>query len=162
MISKEFIIKLLGNSITALLTPFLIGCYNIPSLYKAIFYKEYKYYDFDISTFSDFFYYTYGQFYIIIYILSLIFFFLPFQLIKDYYITKKENLSFIKKVYIFSAIILTCILILGSFINIWIYPYWYNLLYIIFSFVLAIILTTILYYLVDIKIIKHKKSSSNG
>lgn len=46
-------------------------------------------------------------------------------------------------------IIICCILIVGTFSNIWIYPYWHNVIYIIFSIFISVILTTMTYFVID-------------
>ena len=77
--------KILVNLILNLIVPFLFKIIWFPNLYNAIFKKEYIYYDFEIKSFSEFFYYVYGEDYLIIYLLSLLLFLMAFQLLKDYY-----------------------------------------------------------------------------
>ena len=48
-------------------------------------------------------------------VLSLIFFFLPFQIIKDFFLRKNKKLSFFKKCVLFFAIVLAISAIGGSF-----------------------------------------------
>ncbi len=144
--------KISVNLILNLIVPFLFKIIWFPNLYNAIFKKEYIYYDFEIKSFSEFFYYVYGEDYLIIYLLSLLLFLMPFQLLKDYYYNKGYKLSYTKKVFLLMLIIICCISIFGTFSNIWMFPYWHNIIYIIFSFFLSIILTTITYYFIDIKL----------
>src|SRR5690606_30994415 len=66
---------------------------------------------------------------LIIALFALVFVFFPFQLFKDYYCKKNKPLSFIRKVYLLSLIVISIILLLGSFSNIWAIPWYNNLMY---------------------------------
>lgn len=141
--------KVVGNLIICFIIPFLLKIRWMPNLYEAIFYKEYRYYDVEINSFSEFFYYIYGETYFIIYSLSFLLFLTPFQFVKDYFYRKGHTLSYLKKVVILMLIIICCILIVGTFSNIWTYPYWHNVIYIIFSIFISVILTTMTYFVID-------------
>lgn len=146
--------KIICNMVICLIMP-LLNLFRLPFLFDAIFYQKYIYYDFDINSFSEFFYYVYGKDYFIIYFIFLLFILFPFQLIKDYYFRKDIYLPFFKKVIILMCIIISFILLLGTFSNIWVLPWWKNLAYVVYSFIYSLILSTLTYYSID-KYVEYK------
>lgn len=57
--------KIIFNMVICLIMP-LLNLFRLLFLFDAIFYQKYIYYDFDINSFSEFFYYVYGKDYLII------------------------------------------------------------------------------------------------
>ena len=88
-----------------------------------------------------------------------IFILLPFQLIKDYYVTKGKKLSFLRKILWFSALVFALICVFGSFSNIWWVPWYKNMIYIAYALLLGLICTTLLYFMIDQYI---EKTSDSG
>lgn len=156
MTVSKFLTKIIGNLFIGLFIPFLLKLRWLPNLYDAIFFKKYTYYDFNIDTLSEFLYYLYGESYLIEYIFSLILFLIPFQLIKDFFYKKNNRLSLIKKTLILNLVLIICVIIIGIFSNIWFIPWWYNFIYVIYSFFLSIIITVSSYFIID----KHTETNN--
>lgn len=76
-------------------------------------------------------------------------FLLPFQLIKDHYYKIGKRLSFYKKILLFSLIVGCLIIFWGLFSNIWIYPIYHNLIYLVYAFGSGVIFGSLLYFSVD-------------
>ena len=141
--------KISGNLIIALFIPFLLKIRWLPNVCNALFKKEYKYYDFDIKTLSEFLYHVYGENYIGSYLISLIGFLIPFQIIKDILYKSKGKISFLHKIFIVTILLCIEIIIIGTFVNIWTIPWWHNFMYLLISIVFGIIITTITYFFID-------------
>ncbi len=156
MTVSKFLTKIIGNLFIGLFIPFLLKLRWLPNLYDAIFLKKYTYYDFNIDTLSEFLYYLYGESYLIEYIFSLILFLIPFQLIKDFFYKKNNRLSLIKKTLILNLVLIICVIIIGIFSNIWFIPWWYNFIYVIYSFFLSIIITVSSHFIID----KHTETNN--
>lgn len=145
--------KILVNLLAAFLAPFILLSGYLPDLYDAVFYQQYRYYDFQIESLGRYLYLVYGQLFIPFFIGSLIFLFLPFQLIKDYYRREGKNkkLIFYSKWVLLTLIVLAWIIFFGLFTNIWwtstlLYK---NLFYIIYAAGFALIFTTFFHYTLD-------------
>ena len=121
----------------------------LPNVFDAIFYGDYVYYDFNISSLSEFLNTVYGTGYFVLSLLSIIFILAPFQLIKDYYFRKGIALSFIKRTSILTSIVLSIILCAGLFLNVWAIPWYDNYIYLVFALGFAVFFTTLLYFLID-------------
>lgn len=142
--------KIIGNILVSLLIPILFSVRWFPAIYKGIFYGEYEYYDFQVNTFGELLGYIYGGVgYFFGAILGYIAIILPFQIIKESRYNKGKVNSFKFKWVIISLIVLLWILIFGTFSNIWMVPWWHNLIYIGFSFGFGLICNTVLYLGVD-------------
>lgn len=150
IVSNLLMKKIIVNLAVNLTIPFLLKIRWVPNLYDAIINKKYTYYDYHIETLSRFLYYLYGESFIVDYLLFLVFILIPFQLIKDYY-SKKYYLSFIHKCIILMIIIITYIIIIGLFYNIWVAPWWYNFMYLLYSFIFSVIINTFFYFLLEKK-----------
>src|SRR5690606_267140 len=87
--------------------------------------------------------------YPVIPIIVLIFIFLPFQLLKDYYLGQKKSLSFFKKVLILSAIALVWLVILFSAANLLILPLYKNMIYLAYALPFGVFFAWLLYALID-------------
>ena len=141
--------KIIFNAFIALLIPIVLLIRWIPNVFNALLFGQYKYYDFRINTLGKFLSTVYDG-YFIMWIISLLFIFFPFQLIKDFYIEKKGRpLSFIKKTSVLSSIVVAIILFFGSFSNIWMLPWYNNLIYLVFAYGFGLLFTTLLYFTID-------------
>ena len=80
--------RVTANLLIGLILPFLILGRWLPNTFQAVFFDVYEYYDFRIVSLSQFLSTVYRH-YIFIYIISLLFILLPFQVFKDLYYTKK-------------------------------------------------------------------------
>lgn len=139
------------NLLAAFLAPFILLFGSFRDLFNAVFYQRYKYHDFQIDSLKEYLYVVYGQMYIPFFILSLILFFLPFQLLKNYY--RKEGkykmLTFFRKWILLTLIILCWIIFWGMFTNIWGFPLYKNLIYIPFAAVNSLVFTTFFHFTLD-------------
>lgn len=144
-----------------LLAPIYFNIRWLPNVYDAIFNGVYHYYDFQIKSLNEFLYHVYGTLYLAEYAFSVIMVLLPFQLIKDYFFKKKNKLSFFGKWGILAGIMVSWILILGTFSNIWWTPWYYNFIYLAFSLGFGLVFTTLLYFMVDRYVEKNKQSTNN-
>jgi len=144
--------KILGNLLVGTLMPLLASVRWWPNIYDALVNNVYKYYDFHITSAREFFYHLFGGWlsYFVYALIYTIIILLPFQLIKDAYRRKLIHLSFVKKWFILTAIILGWILLVGMFGNIWMIPMWYNVIYILFALFASFMLTGILYFIIDL------------
>jgi len=79
----------------------------------------------------------------------LIFVLLPYNII--ILRTHIEKLNYLKKVGIFLlvAIIITCLL--GTFMNVWLYPYWKNIYYLAYFIPFSFLFAGLIHFLVDTK-----------
>lgn len=141
--------KIIMNFLIGLLLPIALSVQWLPNVYDAFFKGVYKYYDFRIGSLREFLYHVYGNSYFIDYVLFLIMFLLPFQLIKDHYYKIGKRLSFYKKILLFSLIVGCLIIFWGLFSNIWIYPIYHNLIYLVYAFGSGVIFGSLLYFSVD-------------
>lgn len=141
--------KILGNLVIALFIPFLLNIRWLPNVYNALLKKEYKYYDFDIKTLSEFLYHVYGENYIGSYLISLIVFLIPFQIVKDILYKRKGKISFLHKIFIITILLCIEIIIIGTFLNIRTIPWWYNFLYLGLAIGFGTIITSITYFSID-------------
>ena len=94
--------------------------------------------------------------------LSLLFIFLPFQLIKDYYFKKNVSLSFLKKTGILTIIVSLVIIVFGLFSNIWQITWYENFWYLVYAFGFALIFTALLYLMIDRYVEKRTLKFENG
>lgn len=145
--------KILTNLLAACLTPIVLSLPSLPDLYNAVFHQQYEYYDFRIESLDRYLYFKYGQIFIPLFIVSLFFFFFPFQLIKDIYRRDGDSrmLTFLGKWLLLTLIILASIVFFGLFTNIWwTSPLLYkNLFYIIYAAGFGLIFTTFFHYTLD-------------
>lgn len=143
--------KILLNLLAACLVPIVLSLLSLPDLYNAVFHQQYEYYDFRIESLDRYLYLKYGQVFIPLLIISLIFFFFPFQLIKDIYRRdgNSEMLTFFRKWLLLTLIILASIVFFGSIFNIWWDPLYKNLVYIPFAAGFGLIFTTFFHYTLD-------------
>ncbi len=153
--------KIIANLTAGLLMPVILNIRWLPNVYDAVFNGVYRYYDFQIKSFGEFLYHVYGSSYLIEYALSTILVLVPFQLIKDYFFKRKGKLSFLNKWGILTGIMVSWILICGSFSNIWWVPWYHNFIYLAFSVGFGLVFTTPLYFLVDRYTEKNKQSTNN-
>lgn len=58
-------------------------------------------------------------------------------------------MSFVQKWLGITVLILGTVLLFGTFNNIWMFPWWHNLIYTVFSFGFGLICNTVLYLGVD-------------
>ncbi len=136
--------KIIGNLLVGLILPILILGRWLPNTYHAVFFDVYEYYDFHITSLSQFLSTVYRH-YIFIYVISLLFILLPFQVLKDLYYAKKgKYLSLLKKV-----LFLVLLLLIENmlFIRGPIYE-WYGR-YILFAAGIGIPISILLYFTVD-------------
>lgn len=158
--------KIIYNSLVSLIMPFVFNFRWLPGLYDAIFNNVYSYYDFQINSVKEYFKIVFLSSYLPVTILSLLGIFLPFQLIKDFYWRKGKPLSIKNKIAFLTGIIVIYILVFGSFINIWTIPWYNNLFYLLFAFIIGILFTSVLYLLIDKKVensnISHPLKLTNG
>ena len=143
------VLKVIGNIIVALLSPVFFLIKWLPNIFNAVFYQRYVYYDFRITSLSEYLLAIYRDSYLPISLLSLIFIFIPFQIVKDFYQRKGQKLIFLKKVGLLSFLTVVLILGLGVFTNIWVSPWYNNLLYLLFALFFGALFTVILHLLVD-------------
>jgi len=129
----------------ALLSPFVILLRWLPAVYNAVVRQEYVYYDADITTLTEFLYRVYGESYLFFACVSLIFIFIPFQLIKDNFLKRGNQLPFIKRLFILFLLTTTILLCAGMFINIWWVPWYKNFLYLVFALVFSLFFNTVIY-----------------
>jgi len=142
--------KITANLVVGLLAPIFFKIRWLPNVYDALFKGVYKYYDFQIDSLNEFLYHVYGDSYFIDYILSILLFMLPFQATKDYYLSrKKARPAFLRKWLTLTAILFGWIIFWGCFSNIWAYPYYYNLIYLVYALSFGLIFITLLYFTVD-------------
>jgi len=87
--------------------------------------------------------------YPIISVFFLLFVLIPFQIIKDYIRNKNRVISIFGKALIFFGIVLCFFIIVGSFTNIWLSPWWENYVYLLAATVLSVVFTPILYFMID-------------
>ncbi|MDM1551655.1 hypothetical protein [Empedobacter falsenii] len=141
------ILKIVVNlSVAFILFPLLLISKDLENILKG----NYQYYDSYYNSLNEYLYVLlHAQVYPFSSFLFLSFILIPFQLIKDYYYKKRKTLIFLKKVVCFFLILIVFTLILGTFSNIWLVPWWHNLIYIFYSFLVALLFTTILYLLID-------------
>jgi len=140
--------KFIGNILAALLSPIWFLISWIPSVFNAIFYGKYIYYDFHITSLKDYLVTVYGHSYWTS-LFALIFIFIPFQLIKDSYQRKGRKLAFAKKAGLLGIILLLLIVAFGTFSNIWWVPWYKNFLYIIYAAGFGVLFAWLLHILVD-------------
>ena len=146
--------KIIATLLASLLAP-IIGLFRwLPNVAEAILYQRYTYYDFQITSLREFLCLVYCHSFLSISLLALIIFFIPFQITKDYYVKKGRTMSFFEKVGFLSLLMAMVIIIFGSFSNIWIIPWYKNLLYIFFALGFGIFFATLLFFLVD----KHEET----
>ncbi len=142
--------KIIGNLVVGIFVPFLLKIRWLPNVYDAVFYREYKYYDFEFNSLSEFLKEIYWNGFLLEYFLGLLFILLPFQLIKDHYKRKNKPLSFFSKFRVLAGIVISWVIIFGLFSNIWTIPWWHNFIYVAFALFFSLVITTLLYILVDI------------
>lgn len=141
--------KIVGNLLLALLAPIILQMTSIPNVYRAVFWKQYRYSDSELGSLSEFLAVIYHE-YFFFYLVSLVLFLLPFQLVKDYFTRKGKQLSIARKFFILLAIMLIVILFLGSFVlNIWRAVWYQNFFYLAISVVFSGIFATLLHFFVD-------------
>ncbi len=141
--------KLIGNLLAATVAPILLQVGVLPNVFRAIFYGEYKYYDFKIDSLKEYLLTVYSG-YFLFYFVTLVFVLLPFQLIKNHYNEQGIRLSFLKKSGILSGIVLFYFLIAGLFFVNLFFPVWYyNLHYLLIATVFGVVMSAILHLLVD-------------
>ena|SRR5690606_25426128 len=119
--------------------------------WKNIVNGQYRYYDAYYEKLTDYIYVTviHSIGYPIMPIFVLIFIFLPFQLLKDYYSKQRKRLSILKKILILSILVLGLIVLFGTFSNIWTLPIYKNLIYLVYSLAFGGFFAWLLYALID-------------
>lgn len=147
--------KIIGNIIAAFLSPIYLYIRWLPNLFDAIVYKKYTYYDFQISSLKELIIDIYND-YLIIFLLALIIVFIPFQLIKDYFYSQKQRLSFLQKSLFLTAQVVLIIIIWGLFSNVFVLPWYKNLFYLVFAFGFGFIFSGLLYLFID-RYLVHKR-----
>lgn len=112
---------------------------------------NYRYYDTYYPSLRDYLFVTiyHPLAYPLLPFLLLLFIFIPFQFVKDYYSSKKKELSYFTKVAILSGMVLILIIVFGMFTNIWDYPWYINLRYLFYALLFGIVFTTLLHFAVD-------------
>lgn len=83
-------------------------------------------------------------------ILFSVFVLLPYNAI----IIKKINLNFIYKIFLFEAILIVDLCILGTFMNLWYFPYWKNVYYLAYFIPYSLLFTGLIHVFVDRREIK--------
>ena len=142
--------KVLINTLVSLLIPFFFMIRWLPNIYAGIIHGEYRYYDYRVNSFWELLSYVYGGWtYPIGAIVGGLVILLPFQLIKDGSEEKGTPLSFIKKWWILSGIVLGWVLAFGSISNIWTTPWWHNFIYPVFALIFGFVFNTLLYFGID-------------
>lgn len=141
--------KILINLFCAFIVQFFLLIRWLPNLIDAVFYQKYVYYNFKINSLSEFILIVYGDSYIIMSLIAMIFIFLPFQLIKDYYYKKGVFLNLFQRIGILTGIFIILILIFGAFNNIWVAPWYKNILYLAFAIGFGTLFSIILYFTID-------------
>lgn len=137
--------KIIGNILVGLLLPFLFLVRWWPSTYDAIFYGVYKYYDFHITSLSEYLYEVYGRDFLARSIFPLLFMLLPFQIIKDgYYWKNRQALTLWKKMLVFTGIVLLEVML---FVRGPIYDYY--ALYLGSAIGIGVPISALLYLLID-------------
>lgn len=111
--------KIFAFIFCSLLSPIIFSIPWLPNILEAILYRKYNYYDFHITSLSEFFVTVYEETFLGAAIFSFVLIFVPFQLIKDYAYKKGKNFSFLEKIGILSGIMALWILVFGLFTNIW-------------------------------------------
>ncbi len=140
--------KIIVNGLAAFLIFPVISSFRY---WKNIAEGNYRYYDSYIHSFSEYIYVVVlrPMVYPLIPMFFLLTVLLPFQLIKDHYYKIGKRLPYYKKILLFSFIVGCLIMFWGLFSNIWIFPYYQNLIYIVYAFGFGIIFSTLLYLLID-------------
>lgn len=143
--------KTLLNLVAAGIAPIVLLIRWLPNVFDALFYQQYRYYDFQVETLGEFLYLVYGETYVLFFILSLTLLFLPFQFIKDFYRKNGESrmLTFPRKWVLLTLIFLGWVLFSGSFLNVWWHPLYKNLIYIVYARGFSLIFTTFFHYTLD-------------
>jgi hypothetical protein len=62
-----------------------------------------------------------------------------------------EKLSYLKKVSIFLLVTIIVICLLGTFMNVWLYPYWKNVYYLVYLIPCSFLFAGLIHFLVDTK-----------
>ncbi|WP_316801409.1 hypothetical protein [Pedobacter frigidisoli] len=75
--------------------------------------------------------------------------FLIFVLLPYNYFVLKGRISVLKKIVLCEVIVIVNICLVGSFYNIWTYPYWENISYVIKTFPLSCIVAITIHFAVD-------------
>lgn len=93
--------------------------------------------------------------YIQVPILFLITVLLPYQIIINR-LSRTKNLKLIHKILLFELVLVIFWCLLGTFLNVWLTPYWKNLYYPIIFLLIAVPSAFLLHWLVDTKVEKNK------
>lgn len=141
--------KILGNIVASLIAPLVFLIRWMPNVLNGVFYGEYEYYDFEISSLGELLHHIYGKGYFGLSFISLVIIFLPFQLIRNHYAKIEEPLSFIKRWIILASILLLLIVLFGTFSNIWAIPWYHNFIYIVYAIGFGLFFTALLHFLID-------------
>lgn len=145
VMTKRMKRKIIVNLIVACLMPILILGRWLPNTFDAIVYGVYKYYDFHITSLSEYLYEVYGRHFMIYFIFPLLFMLIPFQVIKDQYYRKVKRLLILwKKILILMTIVLLEVML---FVRGPIYD-WY-VMYLGVAIGLGVPISIILYFLID-------------
>ena len=75
--------------------------------------------------------------------------FLLFILLPYNYFIRKKQRPLLAKILIFELIFIAAICLAGSFYNIWTYPYWENVIYIIKTLPLSCLFASVIHFAVD-------------
>lgn len=132
--------KILVNIIVALIGfPLFLSIKYWPNIIKG----QYQYYDGYYDSLYDYIYVValHPMAYPLAPILFLVFFSLPFQLLKDYCLKKGKTFSFIQKIAALSVVIACIFLLYGGFMRFW--------FVIGYAFCFGLYFTTLLYFLID-------------
>lgn len=87
--------------------------------------------------------------FVIIPIIFLIFVLLPYNII-----ILKKKLALLNKVILFFAIVIINFCLLGTFMNIWVYPYWRNLNYLFYLIPYSFLFAGLIHLSVDTKAVR--------
>lgn len=140
--------RILVNILAACLLPLILVAGD---LYDAVTSPQrYQPDEFQIGLLIEYFYDHHWDTSIRMAVLSLMLIFLPFQLIKSFYLSsEKKPISFIRKWIVLSVIISIWFFLAGAIVVFWLTP-WYRIpLTIAFPFLIGLIFTTFFHYTLD-------------
>lgn len=134
--------------VCTLLSPIVSLMRWLPNVMDATLYGKYKYYDFHITSLREFLGVVYGNFYIYM-IISLIFLFIPCQLIKDFCYRKGYHLNFLKRTGILFGVIFFWIVVTGIISFAITTPWYDNCIFVVCIGGASLFYGTILHFMVD-------------
>lgn len=141
--------KIIANLLLGLLAPIVLQMGDLPDVYRAIFFNDYTYSDSKLSSLGEFLMLTYHS-YFVFYFSAMLFFLLPFQVIKDYLKRKEKQINLFQKFLLLSGIVLFWFLLSGLFfVNIWATPWYYNFGYLGIAAAFGAVFSILCYLLID-------------